>query len=196
VEVKINHQSIHQSKSPTQQQKYDSVIIAGDFNLPTIKWDNGNALVEPGFNHELAAEVVDSFTENNLYKMVDFATFTNFSGFSGNVVDFIITDQPIRILQTGQSSPLVDTQKFHIIIKCEFRIKNAIPTNTFSSKILNYKKGNYDSFNNFIATHDWNALLKPKLSIVLRCLQIGLTSVNPKGQLTNQQKAEISMDDT
>ncbi len=140
-------------------KKYDSVIIAGDFNLPTIKWDNGNALVEPGFNHELAAEVVDSLTENNLHQMVDFATFTNSSGLSGNVLDFIITDQPIRMQHIGQSSPLGDTQQFHIIINCEFRIKNTISTKTFNSKIFNYKKGNYDSFNNFIATHDWNALL-------------------------------------
>ncbi len=148
-----------------RNKKYDGVLIAGDFNLPTIKWIEGSALVEPGLNYDLATEFTDSLVENNLHQMIDFATFTKASGASENTLDYIITDQPIRIQHIGKSHPLGDSQQFHIVINCELRIKNPIPTNKFSSKVFNYKKGDYDAFNSFIVMQDWNALLDNNKSL-------------------------------
>ena len=83
-------------KSIAENQKDSMIIVGGDFNLPSINWEN-LCLVRGGSDRESCEALIDALSSNSLEQLVKRPTRGN------NILDIFATNSPERILRISKS---------------------------------------------------------------------------------------------
>jgi hypothetical protein len=131
------------------------LLVAGDFNFPTIKWNDENMGFNMVENSESANLFLECLNENFLFQNFNNNTFQNNINETTNVLDYLITESASRIFLLKHLPPLGNIAHGHhiIIFKLSYQnTKNA--TKDIKRRIL-YNKGKYNDFETFFAEINW-----------------------------------------
>ena len=122
------------------------VLLMGDFNLPSIKWNNdlqGDGLSPTDLLF------YNCFTSLGLTEWVLEPTFLR----SGNILDLILTSEPDRIIGTEVLPPFPNCG--HSPVKCNYILSTSSSNDTGQAHRL-WSKGNYTEINLSLSTLDWD----------------------------------------
>ena len=151
-------------KAHSLTKRFDSVLIAGDLNLPDLKWSTDNGVIFPSSTSlsPLSIDFLDAINDAHLCQLVTFPTYID-NGLLKNTLDYVLTDQPNRLTHLSSSSPLGSSnQKTHLSLCWSFKTKSPLTTVATSSTKFNYNSGDYVSFNNYICKQNWTTLFTGK----------------------------------
>ncbi|XP_065683300.1 uncharacterized protein LOC136096085 [Hydra vulgaris] len=141
------------------KKPYDDCLIVGDFNFPNIKWSNdGIESFNP--NNPTEYDFWNIFRNSLFTQHITFPTFQTDYGSSNNMLDLLFTYNSNSILNLSPSIILGNTTKGHFSITWRFLVSELFTES--KSQSFNYKKGDYDSISNFIASIDWEFLFLHK----------------------------------
>ncbi|XP_065679842.1 uncharacterized protein LOC136094153 [Hydra vulgaris] len=141
------------------KKPYDDCLIVGDFNFPNIKWSNdGIESFNP--NNPTEYDFWNIFQNSLFTQHITFPTFQTDYGSSNNMLDLLFTYNSNSILNLSPSTILGNTTKGHFSITWRFLVSELFTES--ESQSFNYKKGDYDSISNFIASIDWEFLFLHK----------------------------------
>jgi hypothetical protein len=148
--------SVNTARKLIDGKKYTGILIGGDFNFSTIKWNNENM----GFNtiesYEPANLFLECLHENFLTQNVYENSFQNNINETTNVLDYIITDTSNRIFSLDHQPPLGNIDHGHHIILFEYVYqKSSNKTKVLNKRIL-YNNGNYIGFNAYLKNINWD----------------------------------------
>ena len=159
--------------------KFDRVLIAGDFNFPNINWNNGTSTDHQG---EVFLQVM-----NNAYLVqhVDQPTRIK-NDQKRNILDLVLTKNIDDIQHIDYCSALGLSD--HLLLK----ILTSIPNNTQQNKVtskFDFNKGNYTDFNIFIQDENWEFLnntdVEEGWSILKDKVLCGMNKFLPKTKRNN-----------
>ena len=160
------------SSSPDNHQKllsilsklYDSVnfthlLIMGDFNFPTINWDE---LSCSGGESSVASSFLDAVQDTFLIQHVnDFTRFRH--GQQPSLLDLIFTSDPNAIDGVTHLSPLGSSD--HVCLFWHLKCFDKLPPARQDVPMYNYRKGDYDSMNEYFNDIQWSEVLSSSSSI-------------------------------
>ena len=131
-------------------QKMSHILIAGDFNLKGIDWENEHAECE----HEYLDDFLNDFHDCFLYQHVKKPTRYR-SGESPNLLDLIMTNEEgmIPFVEHHPGLGKSDHECLVFDLKCSKLTYKSPPVS------YNYYKGNYTEISKFISKIDWNSFL-------------------------------------
>ena len=155
--VKEIHSNISLAKKLIDNKKYGGLMIAGDFNFPSIKWYGDYAEVLSS-ESSYASLFYDMLNNESLTQNVSFPTFLKSNGDLENTLDLIISDTPERVSSLEHHPPLGDSNQGHLILLYDYLLSNKSTRSTSKCSKFNYKRGDYDSFNSEINKIDWTSL--------------------------------------
>lgn len=151
----------------------DILMVAGDFNLPMIKWidsDSGLDFIpligeSRSAKAMLAKFVTDSLTEYGLFQL------NNATNKSGNVLDMVYSNVPELTSVSVATRRLIKTSssdKAHnplsITLECEPSVYH---TEKPSNTLYSFRRANYDSIREDFATMDFHSFLPDSVDVLL-----------------------------
>ena len=150
--------SIYNAKKSNDSNKFNGLVVAGDFNFPYIEWDSDGVASLKGSQNSPGVNFLRLLNDEFISQNVTDPTFKQANGECKNVLDLVLTDIPERISNVSTGSPLGTTDQAHLSITWETNI-NKQPKTRFSSKKYCYSKGNYINLKNDIESVDWYSKL-------------------------------------
>jgi len=113
-------ESLKKAKRVVDTGKYTGMLVAGDFNLPKIKWlcDGSAELIGP--ENSLAGYFLQEIQENNISQHVTIPTFKQANGTCVNTLDLVFTDTPERIPSVTSSDSLGSAHMAHLMLNWEY----------------------------------------------------------------------------
>ena len=152
--------------SPVNNQKllstlsklYDSVnfthlLIMGDFNFPIINWDE---LSCSGGESSVASSFLDAVQDTFLIQHVtDFTRFRH--GQQPSLLDLIFTSDPNAIDGVTHLPPLGSSD--HVCLFWHLKCFDKLPPTKQDIPMYNYRKGDYDSMNEYFNNIQWSEVL-------------------------------------
>ena len=124
-----------------------SVIITGDFNLPSIDWDNhySEVAIETSF--------LDMFNNLGMDQLINEPTHK-----LGNTLDLLLTDDPSLIsnINVNGSWHLCKSDHFPLNFHVNLRAKKRKQD---KRKVYNFKRAKWDNINLQLSQYNWNNLL-------------------------------------
>jgi hypothetical protein len=144
-----------------KSKKYDSFMLAGDFNYPKIDWNIDAARIDIDEGPE--REFLDMLDDCFISQSVDFPTFQTKTGNFTNVLDLILSDNSERVVNVERGPPLGCLEKAHVTLTWEFLLANKVQQTTreLQANFL-YKKGDYLGMEEEFDKVDWNTLFERK----------------------------------
>jgi len=125
------------------------VVIAGDFNLPEIRWDNP---IHIGGENSKEYIFVSFCIANGLSQLIDEPTRPQ----SGSILDLLLTNQRDSIINPKVCPSPVKTD--HLTVYFQISVPKAEVEN--ESK-LNFRKSDFDAISVNLVYTNWYAFLKP-----------------------------------
>ena len=124
--------------------KFDKVMISGDFNMPHISWNN------TGETPSTSNSFIEALNDHFLTQINSIPTRDN------NILDLIITNVPEHVNITDVESP-DNTVIFpdHCVLHYKFNAFVEIPKTKSQRFIYNYKKGNFEGLRSSLSTIDF-----------------------------------------
>ena len=122
--------------------KRDSVLI-GDFNLPDINWDTGEASAR---TREFKEAVDDALME----QMVDFQTQVR-----GNMLDLVLTNIPERVIEVSEGGRL--GQSDHEMIQIKVSDGQGVPTS--GKEVKNWRRADWQRMRSEMGRVNWQRVL-------------------------------------
>ena len=114
-------------------------ILVGDFNLPGINWESGEARGEDD-------RVMQELQENNFSQLVDFRTHIR-----GGCLDLVITNMPEKVSNVTEAGRLGKSD--HVIIQFDLEIRK---NSTGERKVIkNWKRADWDKIRGGLAATVW-----------------------------------------
>ncbi|XP_065639652.1 uncharacterized protein LOC136072374 [Hydra vulgaris] len=159
VSVKFNNKHILIGSYSLIKKPYDDCLIVGDFNLPNIKWSN-DGIISFNPNNPTEYDFWNIFQNSLFTQHITFPTFQTDYGSSNNMLDLLFTYNSNSILNLSPSTILGNNTKGHFSITWRFLVSELFTES--ESQSFNYKKGDYDSISNFIASINWEFLFLHK----------------------------------
>lgn len=163
VTIYSKHVSAIQSAFQTSAL-YDTLVVLGDFNLPSITWnqpDNSNILV-PVMVNNCVNVCIESLLCHGLFQV------NNVYNFLGKLLDLVFVNQPSEI-SLNSSAPVTNPEdRFHPTI--DLRI--LLPSTTSSTNISNsirskkvycFSRTDYPKLNSLLSAINWNDILSSKV---------------------------------
>ena len=134
--------SINRAKKLKDLKQYNGLIIAGDFNLSDIDWNEDGGIFR-NRGRPSSIDFLDCFNSNFLHQHVLEKTFGN------NTLDLVLTDDPVRIYETTLGPPLGSTlnNSLHNIVNWQYQLIDGSVTKEHNIKHI-LSKGNYTDFSN------------------------------------------------
>ena len=172
----------------TSNQKTSHILIAGDFNLKGIDWDNEHAECE----HDYLSNFLNDFHSCFLYQHVKKPTRYR-SGEIPNLLDLIMTNEEgmIPLVEHLPGLGKSDHECLLFDLKCSKHIYKSSPVS------YNFYKGDYAKISKIISDTNWNSLLncdiKEAYSIFSNVLEIATKEHIPLKSSTTRAK-NIFMD--
>ena len=124
-----------------------SLIVTGDFNLPSVDWDthHSNVAIERSF--------LDLFHNLGMDQIINEPTHK-----LGNTLDLILTDDPRLISGVNVNSGwnLCKSDHFPITFHVNLRAKRRKQANR---RVYNFKQAKWDNINLKLSQTDWNNIL-------------------------------------
>ncbi len=123
---------------------HENVIIVGDFNFPDVNWPSLTS-------HSLFSDLLcEFFFEYNLAQLICKSTHSK-----GNILDLLITniDHHISNLIITHCTSQLFSDHFFIFFGL---LVNYHPPHRTTSYFMNFSKGNYDSFNDYLLNLDYS----------------------------------------
>ncbi len=132
-------------------KKYTGILLAGDFNHPSLKWDSEGA-INPTNHFRKANDFTYTINSNYLSQHVLDPTF------GANILDLILTKEPSRISAINVGPPINASNKgkLHSTLNWEFHLKDKPKKDNKRSTILNINKSDFVSMNVFFSNVKWN----------------------------------------
>lgn len=162
LEVYIKHLTAIKSIEGSSR---DIITIFGDWNLPKIRW----SLNEEGFDFlpiigesqcaeaQKAKHVTEFMLNNGLFQVCGLTNKSN------NVLDLIFTNMPELTLVQKSDMPLIPESiqdDAHVLMSCFIECEpKSYNTGSDDRKIYCFKKGNYESINEFVDTINFSDML-------------------------------------
>jgi hypothetical protein len=123
------------TKYYVDKKGYKDLLIAGDFNFPSIVWSNGyitNIKNENGIEHNFSETLSNTY----LYQHVNVPTFQMTNNSATNTLDLIFTTQSGSISAIDPRSVLGNINKGHLVIFFNFIFKSMV--NNLSHSCLKF----------------------------------------------------------
>ena len=134
-----------------------NIILQGDFNLPSIKWDSAD--IFSSYISPLDREFCGIFFELGLTQMVEQSTFFP----SGNVLDLLLTNSPERIGSCSVLPPLPGCHHSPVVVETVFQDSHLLdsladPRTQLGprQKRFIWSRGRCDLIAQSLAHVDWN----------------------------------------
>lgn len=134
---------------------YDKIIICGDFNLPSIAWDNDDYGIIVGQSAPLqACSIIDCFAFLNLFQI------NNIKNAFGSLLDLVFSNDSDITVNLSDSS-LLPCDKYHPAIIFNLSLNQAEVPYIESSEYeyYNFKLADYIGLNICLSNIDWNLIL-------------------------------------
>ena len=123
---------------------FDKIILAGDFNYPTIDWEGGWT----GTKDEIFVESLrDGFWTQHVNQPTRHRI-----GQKSNILDLILTKDPNDVTSVEYCSHIGKSD--HILLKVKTAIKKVKVTEKEKQR-YNFEKGNYSAFKEYITNTSW-----------------------------------------
>ena len=119
----------------------------GDFNMPYIDWDNGEAMTD-----QLGKSLYECSLELFLKQNVTQPT-RNKPGQTSSLLDLIFTNDENLVICVSHVAPLGKSDHDVLLFQMNLHVTKNTPKDT-----LCYNKGNYDEFRHSISSYNWNIL--------------------------------------
>ena len=124
------------------------VLVQGDFNLPSLRWDQPN--LQSYYIYPLDLRFYDVFTTIGLTQIVSQGTFFP----SGNVLDLCLVSFPDRVGSCNVLPPLPSSRHCPVLVNYVFQdLNTTISTNGQRDRI--WTKGNYNLMSTCLQSVDW-----------------------------------------
>ena len=165
-DAKSFKQAMHKLHTVLSAIRQQNIIIAGDFNLPHARWDNGGISLLPGSSkdEQEMIEIMENLMNNHfLNQLVSEPTHKD-----GNTLDLILTNNPDILHDLNITEPLKSTthhfilevaSNLHSNIQCiheeDTKEENSLPP----LKSLNFHSNEVDweSMKNSMEEVDWDS---------------------------------------
>jgi hypothetical protein len=148
--------SIDSAQKLIDNKSFTGLLIGGDFNFPTIKWNEDNTGFNTSVKYEPANLFLDCLHENFLFQNVNKNTFQNNVDETTNILDYILTESQNRILALNHLPPLGNIDHGHHVLVFDYTYLNDTKkTKLINSKML-YNKGKFSDLNLFFTNIDWD----------------------------------------
>jgi hypothetical protein len=155
--------SLKSAKSAVNNGKYDGLCIVGDFNFPDIHWDPEGTISVSSGESSLANQFVDLINDISLHQFIIEPTYIKSNGQSKNTLDLVFAESNERINEVTLGPPLGNAKQGHKSIKFEFTLAHNNRKNVkFSSRSLNYRRGDYSAIDKWFKGIDWHSFLANK----------------------------------
>ena len=122
------------------------VILMGDFNLPSLRWENDNPA--ESYISRTDSKFLDVFTDLGLTQTV--TEPTNFP--SSNILDLCLLSHRERLGSASIKPPLPACS--HGVVLLEYTFQELPPSHNFQNKKV-WTKGNYALISDRLANYDW-----------------------------------------
>ena len=149
------------------------VLILGDFNLPSLKWDSD---LPSNYMLKLDREFLEIFTSLGLTQWVQCPTYV----LSDNILDLIFTSEGDRVGEVRVCPPLPGG--LHSPVLCDYIFQFGVEQEEVQfGEGYAWHKGNYEQINRVLLERDWNwefAYRSPnECFIVLKNIILALTDI-------------------
>jgi hypothetical protein len=111
----------------------NNIILMGDFNLPSINWENGTIKPSPQYGTCINQKMLDIMSDNNMEQIVTEPTREN------NILDLCFTNNPGLVQNLEVEPGISDHNMVKIAVNTKAKIHKKPPR-----KIYMYKKGNME----------------------------------------------------
>jgi hypothetical protein len=155
--------SFKRARSLLDGKLVTGIIICGDFNLPSIEWDNnlvGHTNVRASESPEVS--LLESLKDSFFTQNVNFATFIKSNGELGNVLDLVITEDSERILEIKSSAPLGCVNQGHSVLEWEYRLCGESSESKTIPAVLNYRRADFLRISSEFSKLEWSRIFKDK----------------------------------
>ena len=136
------------------------LILAGDFNLPEVSWEDGLPHVH-GNENSAGHRLVDAFEDLYLCQGVSKPSFTQANGDTKHVLDLVLFESQCRVNEVRHGPGLGSTRQHHHLLSWTYQLQSTI-SKTDELPRLNYAKGCYDDMNAYLGSVDWPAMFDGK----------------------------------
>ena len=137
--------------------KQDKILLIGDFNFPSINWNNNNNLVDNNLSINSAAYKFVSCLKEN-YFTLHFPTRARGSQ-TPHILDLVITNDDF-VEDIINLSPLGKSD--HSVLHCLCKLDINVVVNI--SK-FNFNKGDYKSFSDFMTEKLYDSFFSDRISV-------------------------------
>ena len=131
--------------------KCDYTMILGDFNFPTIDWENWST---PHSVMHREFKFIECLRDNFLSQLIDCPTRFR-DGQASNILDLIILDKPEIVQDVNYCSNLGASDHISIMIE----LSCSPECNKFDLVKRNYHKGNYGMIHSDLSLIDWKQIV-------------------------------------
>ena len=131
-------------------EKYDYLVLIGDFNFPTIDWDNWST--PHSVNHP-EFKFIECLRDSFLSQVIDSRTRYR-DGQNSNILDLVILDKPEIFDGVEYYSNLGASDH----VSLQINLNCSPETNRFDLVKRNYHKGDYDQIRADLSTVEWNQI--------------------------------------
>ena len=162
---------------------YDEVVIVGDINLPSVRWEADEA------SGVFPREFLSATSDLNLEQLVTENTRFRHGQFP-SLLDLILTDQP-DIVQNIEYLPPIGKSD-HVTI--QFNVKNVFARKHKPAR-LNHRRINKDDFRTILRAEDWDEVFSTRHDFLDAYSNFNDTVVNgiigctPKSRSQNQARS-------
>ena len=144
-----NHDKIKQYINSIRRRRgVQQLILIGDFNLPSVDWDQG---LSPNTTEQL---FVDTFNDLSLEQLINVPTHIK-----GNILDLVLSDKSDNISGLTVRSDGAICGSDHSAITFGLEI-NAKKKKAVKRRIYNFKHANWDAINLTFNSTNWRELLE------------------------------------
>jgi hypothetical protein len=113
----------------------NNIILMGDFNLPSINWENGTNKPSPQYGTCINQKILDIISDNNMEQIVTEPTREN------NTLDLCFTNNPGLVQNLEVEPGISDHNMVTIAVNTKAKIHKKPPRKIYTCM---YKKGNME----------------------------------------------------
>ena len=147
--------SLKTAKELVDSKLYSGLLVCGDFNIPSLKWNSTGAMM--GDNPDIHAQkFVDTLEDSFLTQFVTEPTFQSDDNIEPvNTLDLVIGDCPERISDEICHFPPLGTIKMaHHVLKWSLNVQKT-KFNSDAKYLKVFKSGDYKNMNDYFSSVDW-----------------------------------------
>ena len=158
-ELECMSRAIEKAGEIVRTGKQAGVILAGDFNMRDVDWNElGVGVVRE--EADQSERLVSTFAASSLTQIVDKHTFYWTNSYS-SLLDLVLVSHPNNVSEVKVGPPLDrNLVKSHYSLEFKaFVDKNRESQQSFNSEAFAYQTGNYVKFSEFIRSQNWQQLM-------------------------------------